>query len=91
MRGKLEGKSKLDWAEAALLEMASNLPAQYKIGLRAYGHRLRANEDKADQDSELLLAPRPRHARALAILSRDCVGAQSAWRHSHGLQLAASD
>lgn len=55
MRGSLGERNKWQWAREAMLDVFGSLPAEQKVGLRVYGHRLRAIEKGADRDTELLL------------------------------------
>jgi len=57
---------KIDLAKQVLLDIASRLPGDAIVGLRAYGHR-----DKTCQDTELLVVPAPLDVALL----RDRVGA----------------
>ncbi|MCB9911173.1 MAG: VWA domain-containing protein [Planctomycetes bacterium] len=68
MRAKLEGRSKLDWARSALLDAIGDLPESVEVGLRVYGHRLRAIDDGADRDSELVMPIGPLNAKGRADL-----------------------
>ena len=55
----LAGGTKFDAARAALAKVTRMLAPGARIAIRAYGHRLRAIEPGADEDTELLIAPGP--------------------------------
>lgn len=54
MRGKLEGKTKMETAKAALSKLVGDLPQDTKVGLMAYGHRYDRNDPNSCTDIELL-------------------------------------
>ncbi len=58
MWGQVEGRAKIELAREALRSSLSDLPADVRVGLRAYGHRV-SYEDKETgcADTELLVAP----------------------------------
>lgn len=59
MHSKLDGRSKLDVARDALVEISRELPEGTPVALRVYGHRKAAIEPGADEDTELVLPFEP--------------------------------
>jgi len=59
MREEMEGKEKFEIAKDVIESIVKKLPEGAQVGLRVYGHRLPAIEDKADTDSELLVPVGP--------------------------------
>jgi Ca-activated chloride channel family protein len=55
MLEEMEGRPKFDIAREAVLSLVDALPEQAQFGLRVYGHRKRAVEDGASDDTELLV------------------------------------
>ena len=55
MLSKLGERTKLDWARDAMQGLTEGLDESVFMGLRVYGHRLRANAEGAGRDTELLL------------------------------------
>lgn len=71
MLGDVGGRRKFDVAREAVAALASRLPEGTSFALRAYGHRKRAIEDGASEDTELLLPFAPLDIDALgATLAR---------------------
>lgn len=59
MRGQVDGREKFEIARGALREIVEGLPDGARVALRAYGHRYFAIDEKANEDSELLVPPGP--------------------------------
>jgi Ca-activated chloride channel family protein len=55
MLEEMEGRPKFDIAREAVLALVDALPEQAQFGLRVYGHRKRATEEGASDDTELLV------------------------------------
>lgn len=55
MRDEIDGKEKFDIAKDVVEAIIKKLGEGAKVGLRVYGHRLPAIEEKADTDSELVI------------------------------------
>jgi Mg-chelatase subunit ChlD len=55
MLPEIDGKQKFEIARDAVRALVDSLPDTSEIALRAYGHRLNARQEKADEDTELLL------------------------------------
>jgi len=55
MLADMGGRSKFDAAVDAVRALLNDLPAQTHVALRVYGHRKRALDEGADQDTELLV------------------------------------
>lgn len=55
MRDGLQGREKFGAAREAIGDMLEAMPENTEVALRVYGHRLRAIEEGADEDSELVL------------------------------------
>jgi len=59
MRDEIDGKEKFDIAKDVVEAIVKKLGEGAKVGLRVYGHRLAAIDEKADQDSELVIPVGP--------------------------------
>ncbi|MFN0060727.1 MAG: VWA domain-containing protein [Planctomycetota bacterium] len=59
MLGELDGRLKFDCARAATAALLALVPAGTQTALRVYGHRRRAIDPGADEDSELLIPMSP--------------------------------
>jgi Mg-chelatase subunit ChlD len=55
MMAELGGRMKFDIAKEAVATLIKELPSNAEAGLRAFGHRKRAIEKGADEDTELLI------------------------------------
>lgn len=55
MMETMEGRLKFDVAREAVASVVKAMPANSEMGLRVYGHRKRATEEGADEDTELLI------------------------------------
>lgn len=55
MRDDMQGREKFELAREAVGAMLESMPENTEVALRVYGHRLRAIERGADEDSELVL------------------------------------
>jgi Mg-chelatase subunit ChlD len=55
MLPEIDGKQKFEIARDAVTGLVAALPDNAQVALRAYGHRLNARQEKADEDTELLL------------------------------------
>jgi Mg-chelatase subunit ChlD len=55
MLTEIDGKQKFEIARDAVTGLVASLPDNAEVALRAYGHRLNARQEKADEDTELLL------------------------------------
>ena len=55
MLEEMEGRPKFDIAREAVINLVDALPEQAQFGLRVYGHRKRAMEEGASDDTELLV------------------------------------
>jgi hypothetical protein len=55
MLEEMEGRPKFDIAREAVMSLVDALPEQAQFGLRVYGHRKRATEEGASDDTELLV------------------------------------
>jgi hypothetical protein len=55
MLEEMEGRAKFDIARDAVMSLVDALPEQAQFGLRVYGHRKRATEEGASDDTELLV------------------------------------
>ena len=51
----MAGKPRFEWARAAVTTLLDALPDNAQVALRAYGHRKRAIEPGAEEDTELLV------------------------------------
>jgi Mg-chelatase subunit ChlD len=58
MLEEMEGKTKFEIATNAVASLIKELPDNAEVGLRAYGHRKRAIEPGASEDTELLIPMR---------------------------------
>ncbi len=76
MLGKLDGTTRFDLARQSLEQLVDSLPDGIDFGLRAYGHRKRAIEEGANEDTELLVP--------LATLDRAKVRAATAGLRPRG-------
>ena len=74
MRSKLGEQTKLDWARNAVVKLSEGLDESVFMGLRVYGHRLRANAKGADRDTELLLPLDPLSSSRRAALGEALAG-----------------
>ena len=52
MRGKIDEQPKFEIAQEVVSELVQALPGKTKFGLRVYGHRRRATEKNANEDTE---------------------------------------
>jgi hypothetical protein len=59
MLAEMDGKIKFDIARDSVRLLVNELPANSNVALRVYGHRKRAIEDKADEDTELKIPMGP--------------------------------
>jgi len=59
MRDEIDGKEKFDIARDVVEAIVKKLGEGAKVGLRVYGHRVAAIDEKADQDSELVIPVGP--------------------------------
>ena len=68
----IDGRTKFDTAKQALTALLAILPEECEVALRVYGHRTRALDPGADEDSELVVPmqkiERPSFAATLASL-----------------------
>lgn len=55
MLPEIDGKQKFEIARDAVAGLVATLPDNAEVALRAYGHRLNARQEKADEDTELLV------------------------------------
>ena len=55
MLPEIDGKQKFAIARDAVRALVDSLPENSEVALRAYGHRLNARQEGADEDTELLL------------------------------------
>jgi hypothetical protein len=55
MLEEMQGAPKLAHSQAAVISLIDQLPEGSEFGLRAYGHRRRAIEKDADEDTELVI------------------------------------
>ena len=55
MLPEIDGKQKFQIARDAVRALVDSLPDNTEVALRAYGHRLNARQEGADDDTELLL------------------------------------
>jgi len=71
MLAEVDGRRKFDVARDAVFALASRLPEGTTFALRAYGHRKRAIEEGASEDTELLVpfAPLDRDALGKTLMS----------------------
>jgi len=59
MRDEIDGREKFDIAKDVVGSIVKKLGAGARVGLRVYGHRLSALDEKADVDSELVIPVGP--------------------------------
>src|SRR6185295_4557114 len=59
MREEIDGKEKFDIAKDVIEGIVKKLGEGARVGLRVYGHRVAAIDEKADQDSELVIPMGP--------------------------------
>ncbi len=59
MLAEMDGKVKFDIARDSVRSLVSELPPNSNVALRVYGHRKRAIEDHADEDTELKIPMSP--------------------------------
>ena len=59
MLDEMDGKVKFDIARDAVRSLVNDLPAGCNVALRVYGHRKRAIENQADEDTELMIRMAP--------------------------------
>jgi Ca-activated chloride channel family protein len=59
MLAEMDGRVKFDIARDAVRSLVNDLPANCKVALRVYGHRRRAIEPNADEDTELIIPMAP--------------------------------
>ena len=69
MLDEMDGKVKFDIARDAVRSLVNDLPADCNVALRVYGHRKRAIENQADEDTELMIRMAPlNRQRFIAVL-----------------------
>jgi hypothetical protein len=56
MLEEMDGRMKFDIAKEAVTQLVQELPDTAEVGLRVYGHRKRAIEKDASEDTELLIS-----------------------------------
>jgi hypothetical protein len=59
MRDEIDGREKFDIAKDVVESIIKKLGEGAKVGLRAYGHRFPSIDEKAEQDSELVIPVGP--------------------------------
>ena len=59
MMEEMDGKVKFDIARDSVAALVNDLPANCNVALRVYGHRKRAIENRADEDTELTIPMLP--------------------------------
>jgi Mg-chelatase subunit ChlD/RNA polymerase subunit RPABC4/transcription elongation factor Spt4 len=64
MREEIDGKEKFDIAKDVIEAIVKRLGEGARVGLRVYGHRLAAIDEKCDTDSELVVPVGPLKAAA---------------------------
>jgi Mg-chelatase subunit ChlD len=90
MLAELGGRKKIDIAREAVSTLVSRLPENAQVALRVYGHRKRATEAGADDDTELVIpAGALRKAEFNATLER--LRARGRTPLAKSLEEAASD
>jgi len=55
MWGQIKGESKISIAKEALKQIIVGLPEDLNVGLRLYGHRYKVEDERACQDTELII------------------------------------
>jgi len=55
MWGQIEGESKISIAKEVLIQIIDGLPEEMNVGLRLYGHRYKVKDERACQDTELVV------------------------------------
>src|SRR5688572_28731061 len=90
MLSEMNGRPKLDVARDALAALADELPLGTQLGLRVYGHRKRATDPEADQDSNLELPITPLNPTALRALLGS-IRARGKTPLTHSLKQAVND
>ena len=59
MLEEMDGKTKFDIARDSVRMLLNDLPPNCNVAMRVYGHRKRAIEDGADEDTELKIPMAP--------------------------------
>ena len=90
MLSEMNGRPKLDVARDALAALADDLPLGTQLGLRVYGHRKRATDPEADEDSNLELPITPLNPTALRALLGS-IRARGKTPLTHSLKQAVND
>ena len=55
MWGQIKGESKISIAKEVLIQIIDGLPEEMNVGLRVYGHRYKVKDERACQDTELIV------------------------------------
>jgi len=55
MWGQIKGESKISIAKEVLKQIIDGLPEEMNVGLRLYGHRYKVKDERACQDTELII------------------------------------
>ncbi|TET09839.1 MAG: VWA domain-containing protein [Candidatus Atribacteria bacterium] len=55
MWGQIKGESKISIAKEVLIQIIDGLPEEMNVGLRVYGHRYKVKDERACQDTELVV------------------------------------
>ncbi len=55
MWGQIKGESKISIAKEVLSQIIRGLPEEMNVGLRLYGHRYKVKDERACQDTELII------------------------------------
>lgn len=90
MMAEVGGKPKFDIARDAVKDMIRMLPEDSRVALRAYGHRRRAIEDGAEEDTQLVIDWGRLDKREMAV-TLDALRPRGKTPLALSLQRAASD